>query len=187
MKKTRMAVVVCATALALVLGYGLMAYPAGNDRFTARGAFATDTVDIVLSDQIDVSEERLLVDDSSIMHVATIENAGARCWIRMQTRLSSPSYGAALLSNEEQREGWVTGQDGWTYRATPLEEGKSCDVAESIAVPEGWRDGTASTMVSELVVEAVQADGFLPDMKSEDPWGGVEVSACVHQRVGETS
>lgn len=142
-----------------------------------------DTVDIELENGSGGTNQEAA---RTIRHPLTIKNKGARCFLRARCisrwKGSNAEQGIKASIN---KSGWITAEDGWTYRLQPFEDGEFETITETIEVPLEGPTQNASSLESTVVVEAIQADGFQPNFTEFDPWLGNTAEKTIHSRKEE--
>jgi len=84
-------------------------------------------------------------------------------------------YMVTLDSNQ-----WVKVGD-YYYYIVPVDKDVSIDFVKEVRIPTEWDESYADKSFSIVVTaDAVQADNFTPDFKSDDPWFGTVIETCVH-------
>ena len=117
-----------------------------------------------------------------VSKIARVTNLMDDAWIRIRVFFQSeeplPGLDESVLELSSDR--WVyTG--GCYYWPEPVAQGESVDFLQSVKIPAEWTEREANRTFQILIAaDAVQAQHFLPDFSSSDPWFGTPVEACVH-------
>ena len=82
-------------------------------------------------------------------------------------------------------EGWIEKGD-YYYFTEPVRTGEEIPFLKSVSIPESWTEQTMDCETGlDITAEAVQAIHFIPDYRSEEPWGNTKIELCVHKNTGE--
>ncbi len=119
-----------------------------------------------------------------ISKIPRITCLGEECLVRCRV-LFPPMEGELPGLSEKNIGGipeeWVRRGD-YYYLTRTLKKGESADLMTSVNIPADWNNEYQGRRVTmEIIAEAVQAANFQPDMEAEDPWGGQEIQACIHE------
>lgn len=99
-----------------------------------------------------------------------------------QTAISAIEYAESL--SDENIFGF---SDNWTkignyyYYLQILTPGESVDLFQGIIIPSEWgTEHAKQELALSIQIDAIQADNFVPDFSSMQPWGHEEIEICAH-------
>lgn len=106
--------------------------------------------------------------------IPIIVNDGAACYIRTSVNFESERPSSQPLTVDSLDgigEQWIRQGDFFYYKEV-LKEEQQVVFFEGIHIPETWEMGTddGNDWNVDVKVEAVQAENFIPDFSSQDPW-----------------
>jgi hypothetical protein len=114
---------------------------------------------------------------------------GNDCYIRAKVEVDGIKDEATPITNRDLygiSDKWINVGEYYYYK-TPLKTNESVDFFHGFTVPTTWNDKVNPSNIGDwkfsmnVVVDAIQADNFLPDFESETPWGDVVIKDSIHK------
>mgnify|MGYP005758679685 CR=1 FL=1 len=131
--------------------------------------------------EIPYRDNKTVVPGQQVDKIVKITNEADRAWIR--ARIDYVANGLEGMSDRMLggiSEKWIRAGE-YFYYTEPTESGETVVLFRSLTVPPEWDETKAGQKFSVgVTAQAVQADNFIPDFKSDSPWFGIPVEKCVH-------
>jgi hypothetical protein len=140
-------------------------------------------------------EEVPWVDNVSVLPGMTVSkipyftSTGIDCYIRAKVEINGIVEGATPITDED-----INGiSDDWIkigeyyYYPNILKTNESVDFFHGFKIPHDWNDDVNPSNIGDwgfsvdVTVDAVQAENFTPNFKSESPWGDIDIQESIHK------
>ncbi|MDD3220631.1 MAG: hypothetical protein PHC41_15860 [Lachnospiraceae bacterium] len=132
--------------------------------------------------EIPYQDNKLVLPGDEVSKIPRITNYAEDCYIRVkidfQNDLDMEGISAENLKGISNK--WIF-KNGYYYYTNPLRYGEHADIFDGIDFPPEWTEVHSMQHLQILIdAEAIQAQNFMPDFKSESPWGNEEIEICLH-------
>lgn len=111
---------------------------------------------------------------SVISKIPRIQNDGAACYLRATVDFSSEKQSQKPLdftSLEGIGEDWIRAGSYFYYKNV-VKPGEQIDFFQGIRIPAEWKsEEEENQWQAKVMVDAIQAECFVPDFSTSDPWG----------------
>lgn len=148
--------------------------------------FSTGSVDIEIKQYtLNESSEEIsyenqytnLMPDQEIDFIEKIKNKAANCYVRAKINLVDGDGHNLELHIEEMPEEWQKIGEYYYYK-TAVHTGNEITIFKKIKIPDSLQS-MSNKVILEVIVEAVQEEGFYPTYEVENPWGNIEIQKCI--------
>lgn len=131
--------------------------------------------------EVPYRDGKQVVPGQTVDKIVKITNEAEPVWIRAEALCRG-----AESTFEEMAGGisekWVR-RGKYYYYTEPAASEEAICFFRTITIPAEWDEHEeGQTFYVEITAQAVQAANFTPDFSQEDPWFGIPVEACIHDR-----
>ena len=126
--------------------------------------------------ETEVTDDTLqILPGMDISRISRIDNRGSDCFVRVKAVFGGTDQldDTCLVGIDDS---WVRAKDGYFYYEDVLSAEQSIAFCEGIRIPVDFGEKDAGKIVTMTVsADAIQCRNITPDMRSETPWGEVEI------------